>query len=226
MKICNKCGKEKELCYFSKNKRNKDGFCNMCKSCSSEYQKTYREENKDILEEKSITQRKLKSKENNERAKKWYKNNKDKKKSYDKEYAKRTEEHRRQRSKEYYNNNKEEIIAKNCKYIIEKHKTDEKFNIKMRLRHRLGEAFRRFAKNGKVGASKDYGIDWQKIIDYLGPCPGPREDYHIDHIIPLCSFNFDIKEEVERAFAPENHQWLKKEENLKKNRKMPQIKEE
>jgi hypothetical protein len=37
---------------------------------------------------------------------------------------------------------------------------------------------------------------------------------------PIC------KEEVERAFAPENHQWLKKEENLKKNRKMPQIKEE
>lgn len=90
----------------------------------------------------------------------------------------------------------------------------------MRLRHRLREAFKRFSKNGKVGTSKDYGIDWNAILENLGPCPGNLKDYHIDHIRPLSLFDFDNPEQVKQAFAPNNHQWLRKEENLKKHNKI------
>jgi hypothetical protein len=220
MKICSKCKLEKDESLFHRNKQSKDGLCSKCKDCSKEYGKLYREKNKEILCEKSLPRRRLKAKENNMRAKLWYEKNKDKKCKYDKEYTKRTIEKRKMKNKDYYIKNREKIIERNSKYIINRYNTDEKVNTIMRLRHRLREAFRRFSKNRKVGSSRDYEIDWQKIIDYLGPCPGDRRDYHIDHIIPLCSFDFDNKEEIKKAFAPENHQWLRKEDNLSKNRKI------
>jgi hypothetical protein len=54
------------------------------------------------------------------------------------------------------------------------------------------------------------------IIKHLTPFPKDRENYHIDHIKPLCSFDFNDPEQIKEAFAPENHQWLTIEENLKK----------
>ena len=71
-------------------------------------------------------------------------------------------------------------------------------------------------------SSKKYGIDYKEIIEHLKPFPEDLSKYHIDHIIPLCSFRFINEddsinfEEIKKAFAPENHQWLLKEENLRK----------
>lgn len=89
----------------------------------------------------------------------------------------------------------------------------------MLLRGRVSTAFRDFSLFGKVKKSAEYGINYDKIIEYLGKCPGEREDYHIDHIFPISIFNFDNEIEIKIAFCPENHQWLKKEENLSKNDK-------
>ena len=47
MKICSKCGVEKELSGFSKDKNNKDGRRGHCKVCCNLYNKKYRFENKD-----------------------------------------------------------------------------------------------------------------------------------------------------------------------------------
>jgi len=63
--------------------------------------------------------------------------------------------------------------------------------------------------------SDEYGIDYEAIVKHLGPCPG--EDWWIDHIIPVAAFNFDDHDEVRAAFAPENHQWLPKIENIRKS---------
>ena len=37
MKLCKKCGLEKEISDFCKDKNGKDGHSNMCKSCKREY---------------------------------------------------------------------------------------------------------------------------------------------------------------------------------------------
>ena len=70
-------------------------------------------------------------------------------------------------------------------------------------------------------ASK-YGIDYQIIINHLQPFPEDISKYHIDHIKPLVSFTF-IKEdgstdleEIKKAFAPSNLQWLTAHENISK----------
>ncbi len=40
-KRCSGCGKEKSLIEFSKNKFQRDGYCNWCKECMNEYYKEY-----------------------------------------------------------------------------------------------------------------------------------------------------------------------------------------
>jgi hypothetical protein len=73
------------------------------------------------------------------------------------------------------------------------------------------------SKTGKIKKSKEYGIDYGAIIEHLGPCPGKREDYHIDHIFPLSAFDFNNLEHIKLACAPENHQWLLAINNLRKS---------
>jgi hypothetical protein len=93
---------------------------------------------------------------------------------------------------------------------------DPQFRIVKLLRKRLQDAFRQFTSMGKVKTASQYGINYVKIFQHLGPCPGKFSDYHIDHIFPLACFDFTNEHHIRAAFAPENHQWLKKEENLRK----------
>ena len=88
------------------------------------------------------------------------------------------------------------------------------YNTKTRIRDRLRDALRHFSKTGKIRKSNEY-LDYVNIIKFLGPCPGNRKDYHIDHINPLCNFDFNDLKEIQKAFAPENHQWLLIEDNIK-----------
>jgi hypothetical protein len=94
--------------------------------------------------------------------------------------------------------------------------TDNDYAIKTRLRDRLRESIRFFRKTGKTRKAEEY-MDYEAIIKRLGPCPGNRRDYHIDHITPLYSFDFSKDEEIKRAFAPENLQWLSIKEHYKKH---------
>jgi len=65
-----------------------------------------------------------------------------------------------------------------------------------------------------------YQDNKENIIKHLKPFPVNIKAYHIDHIIPLASFDFSIDSEIKKAFAPKNHQWLLAEENLKKGKRI------
>ena len=94
--------------------------------------------------------------------------------------------------------------------------TDEAFAFRRRLRSRLSHAFAQLSTVGKAKTSDEYGINYTAILQHLGPCPGTREQWHIDHIRPLASFDWDDPNTPRLAFAPDNHQWLRAEENLSK----------
>jgi hypothetical protein len=220
MVICKKCERDLPETAFSRNKRTKTGLCIWCKECSAAYQKAYRKRNKEALAHKQRERHQKHREENIARACAWYQEHKDRKKAYDKEYLEVNRDKIRRRRKRYYKANKDHIKKANAAYLKRRLKTDETFAIVCRLRHRLYMAFQRYSKNGKVGRSKDYGIDWQAIFEHIGPCPGPLSDYHIDHIIPLSMFDHDDPEQVRQAWAPENHQWLSATENLRKHAKL------
>lgn len=113
----------------------------------------------------------------------------------------------------------EEIICKRC-YDTWRRKHDEEYNVLCRLRWRVRSAFNAYSKTGKIRPTDEYGIDYAAIIKHLGKCPGNLKDYHIDHVIPLKLFDFSNLEQIKLAFAPENHQWLLGEENLRKGAKL------
>ncbi len=89
-----------------------------------------------------------------------------------------------------------------------------------RLRCRLSASFKSYSKTGKIKPVDKYGINYNAIIEHLKPFPKERWRYHIDHIIPLWSFDFDDPEQIKKAFSPSNHQWLLAEINLSKGGKI------
>jgi len=95
-------------------------------------------------------------------------------------------------------------------------KADSKYALRCRLRSRLDRVFKLYSTTGKTKPADEYGIDYTAIIEHLKPFPTHRHLFHIDHIIPLWSFDFDDPEQIKEAFAPKNHQWLLIEKNLKK----------
>ncbi len=93
---------------------------------------------------------------------------------------------------------------------------NKNFVVLRRLRSSLHKNLSKYTKTGKVFSSSKYGINHKAIIEHLKPFPENINEYHVDHIKPLCSFDLTNPNEVKKAFAPENHQWLLIEENLRK----------
>ena len=105
-----------------------------------------------------------------------------------------------------------------------KKKTDPQFLIKIRLQQALRMSLKLYTKTGKIQSSSKYGINYKKIIENLKPFPEDISKYHIDHIHPLCSFDLTNPEEVKKAFAPKNHQWLLVRENVIKGQQDKKLK--
>lgn len=93
-----------------------------------------------------------------------------------------------------------------------------KNSVRIALRNRVYRAIKQ-QKLKKTMLLSEYGIDLDAIAKKLGPCPGNHKDWHIDHIKPLSLFNLSDKNELLKAFSPENHQWLPAKENLMKSAK-------
>lgn len=178
------------------------------------------------------------------KVKEWARKNKQKIRLQKREYSRR--DYVKEKAKRYYN--KPDVKKKRIKRL-KKYTSSKKFKerskqkedtfeykavrkayrkipevqMKIRLRARVYNALKYYTKTGKIMSSKKYGVDYKNIIEYLKPFPKNLSKYHIDHIKPLCSFNFINKggstnlEEIKKAFAPENHQFLLAEENLKKS---------
>lgn len=203
IKRCSKCGIEKSINEFAKDITRKDGLRYVCKSCRQEYWTDY-------FEREGI---------------------KEKRRESSRKYHWENREHELQRHRNYYLKNKEKCCAatnrwrkKDRKNNSEKYRKYAKMiyrrrTTEIRLRARLVHAFRDYSTKGKQRSSDEYGIDYIAIIHHLGPCPGNREEWHIDHIKPLSLFDFDDPEQIKQAFAPENHQWLLARDNLEKHNK-------
>jgi len=63
IKTCNKCGEQKEIIFFVKGKKYKDGYRNVCKRCHTDYMIIYYKENDN--------QRKIKNKINSGKDYNW-----------------------------------------------------------------------------------------------------------------------------------------------------------
>lgn len=235
-KICSKCKKELPATeeFFNKNSHSKDKLRAKCRKCSCKNKEKFdlMEENKQLILEGKKRCSKCKEifpmlpeyfavdKRNPNGLHSHCKKCKSESDRTSWKKCSKTPE-RKAKRKLWINNNKKRMRALHKKSLANRTQNNPQFVVISRLRSRLKNAFLRFSKNGKVKSSREYGIDYEAIFKHIGPCPGIRKDYHIDHIIPLCFFDFDDPEQVKKAFAPENHQWLLKIDNLIKGNKLP-----
>lgn len=110
------------------------------------------------------------------------------------------------------------VLCRNC-FRAEKYKNDPKYRLKKIIKQRVRENILLYKDRKKVYSSIKYKIDFKSIIEYLLPFPDNITEYHVDHILPLSAFDFNDPDHIKAAFAPENHQWLKADENMKKGAK-------
>lgn len=172
MKICSKCGEEKDYSEFSKSKSFKDGYSIWCKKCSSEYHKAYRTFNKKEL---SLKKKEYSSRpEVKEKSKIWWKDNPDKKREYRNNYSKEKEREHRKRWYKSFKDRKPYVLA---------------------WRSLLNNTLKRLGKNKESETIKLLGyssIELKKHIESLFIEDMSWENYgkwHINHIKMVSEFN-------------------------------------
>lgn len=249
-KVCTKCGIEYPATteYFHKKSCGKYGLRADCKICNCKRammnynknrekrlknMKEYREKNNDKISQYMKIYVKEYYKKNKSKIlhanKKWKIDNQEQWARYMKEYrmSVKTLEY----NKNYRDTHKEQTLKYAKKWRIKKYNNDIKFQLNVRLSNAIYTSI--FGnKNGRHWETLvDYTLD--QLISHLEKQFKPNmswENYglhgwHIDHIRPIASFNFNSPEDEEfkQCWALENLQPLWSEQNWKKSDKWEQI---
>jgi hypothetical protein len=217
-KVCSKCKEEKKVCEFGNLKKSKDGLLNYCKQCNNKRSKKYR---KDYYEKTLEQQRKWRSKnpewvksvnsknylKNKEyyktRVKEWYKNNPQKRKQYRENYKPRKQERRKERNE-----------------------NDPIFNLVNRVRYRIIKYLKIKNITKKNKTFEIVGCTPQELKEHLekkflsGMTWENRNEWHIDHIIPLSSAKSE--DEILKLCHYTNLQPLWANDNIRKSNKILQ----
>ena len=211
MKTCSKCKIEKEFSEFHKSKSEKSGYYSCCKSCKKAY--------RDRPEVK-------------ERASAWNKEHhakpevKERRKIYLEKYylVPSNKERKSIKQKEY--ESRPNTKKKNQVRHIEKMESDITYKLNHLLRDRFNKAIKNNSKSGS--AVSDLGCSIKFLKNYL---ESKFQDdmswenhgihgWHIDHIIPLSSFDLTDREQFLKAVHYTNLQPLWALDNLSKSDKI------
>jgi hypothetical protein len=219
-KVCSKCKEEKEICEFQKDNQKTDGYRYDCKSCRKKFRKStyyiFIDENRE---------------KNRERQKKYYQNNTDKERIRCKTYREiltkdksivtpKTKEEIKLKKQEWIKNNRE----LNNQKKRNKYKNNINHRISINVRNRMNNFLKskNIQKRNKtfevIGCSPDFLKEHieNQFID--GMSWNNRNEWHIDHIIPLSSAK--TEEELYSLCHYTNLQPLWVEDNLKKSNKI------
>lgn len=207
------------------------------KEKKKEYDKKYREQNKERIIERS----KKYYEENNEKKKEYnrkhYEQNKEKRKEQHQKYREENKQKIKEQSKKYYEKNKEKIKEQSKEYyeknkgkVIKRtsqrdkirYQEDKSYRISQNLRSRLQYALKGIGKAEStmalLGCSVEQlrthleaqftdGMSWNNY-GYRG--------WHIDHIKPCASFDLTDPQQQLECFHYTNLQPLWAEDNFKK----------
>jgi hypothetical protein len=219
-KLCSKCGKEKPLNQFNKG-NDKNGLSYWCKKCINKHNKKHYQKNK----EKILEQVKEYQQIHKEEIKKYQQTHKEKRKKQHKIWCDKN----KKEIKKYRKSHKKEINQ----WTVNKRKTDINFKLAGNLRSRMGIVLKKDIKSAST--MKLLGCNIEFLKEHLkkqfksdmswdswgGGYNGKgMQEWHIDHIKPLASFDLSKPSEQKKAFHYTNLQPLWAVENLKKRDKI------
>ncbi len=211
--------------YYQENKKELRKYQKEWYQKNKEKRKEYIKNNK----EKIIEVIKKWKEKNKDYTNNYYQKNREKRKECQKRYRGRNKEKIKEHNKEY--NQRLEVKERKRKYEkkirIKKQRKEYKqrpeIRIIIRLRGLFYIALKNYTKTGKIKSADEYGINYKEIIKHLKPLPNNLNDFDIHHIKPLVTFEFINKdgsinlEEIKKAFVPENHKLILREEHNKIN---------
>lgn len=151
----------------------------------------------------------------------WYEANKKYKKQKSADWKAKNPEYQKQKMAEWYQDHK----GYHAQYNKNRMASDPNFKLKLRLRTRLNNALKNNQKSGS--AVKDLGCSIEELKSYLESkfLPGmtwenwSKHGWHIDHIVPLASFDLSDPDQFLKACHYTNLQPLWWKDNLKKSGK-------
>jgi len=218
-KTCTKCGVEKDVSEFGKNKCRKDGLQEWCKSCRKEHYESNREE---IIA----------------KVKRHYQANHEERLAYANDYHKANRDEILPKRRRYWEANREELNAKRrtpeyrakdnarsrtpeARAKINKRKIeDPRYRMECILRGRVRNALKTQGAKKITNTMDLIGCSPEFLTKRLEKQIKPgtkREDYHVDHIIPCALFDLTKEEEQRLCFHWTNLQLLLGPANVSKS---------
>jgi hypothetical protein len=210
LRTCNKCKEVKPLEGFYKVKRGKSGRTRVCVACYRKDQKEYYKKNRESF---------------SKRWRDYAKNNKEKRKNYHAEHYKENKERICKERKEYRNNNKEKVrrqnnelyhkymadpairkqrLATKAKYEKGKRENNPVYRITCNMRGGMYRGLKGLHKTSRTFSYIDKSPE--ELMNYLekqfteGMSRENYGEWHVDHIRPLASFEFDKYKEGSAEF--------------------------
>ena len=244
-KKCSKCGEVKKLSDFRDDLRGDQQKRYRCIACDALYAKQYREKNKSKIQQRAKEYRENNKEKLLTYMKQWRGDSKDRIKTYrevNKEKISAEMRKYRQTHQEQLRNLNTEWLRKNPEKVQEYRKrawektgrdrqrrkqaarraTDPTYKLKSLLSNRIRLALGRGSKHSST--EQLLGLSAQGVREYLESlflpgmtwCNHGIDGWHIDHIIPVCSFDLSKEAEQKRCFHYTNLQPLWAIDNLRK----------
>lgn len=203
-KKCSKCNEFKPTTEFHKKTSAKDGLKPDCKQCRKQYSQIRYQSNKEKILEKQ---------------KQYQQSHKHEILEYNKQYKQSHKPEIAEYKKQYKQSHKNE----RNEYERLKKQNDAQYRLICNLRSRLSNCIKNKSQSTKdlLGISFDIFIKWIKFqlpADYTIEDLGAK--LHIDHVIPLSSFDLTDESQLKKAMSWVNLQPLESAKNQSKYNKI------
>lgn len=205
-KKCFSCTQFKDLSFFTKDSKARDGLCYYCKDCKKEQKRKYYLDNKQNILHKQKQKNALNNDKIKHKTKIYREKNKEKIKEQQRQIYNENRKQRLEYAKAKYQANKDLIKSRVKTYSI---KNRYKVNaIKAKYRASKYNATPKWLTKQHLEEIKVFYKEAKKLTDNTG------ELYQVDHIVPLQG------NEVCGLHVPWNLQILTKSENISKFNKL------